>query len=452
MLIRIIRPTLALLALVLSSFSCLATDLNAVYALAKQHDAQFRAETANYFAARQGAPIARSALLPQLSGTAAIAEISSDGTNNPDFDNDGIPDSLVEFDSEFDRTSWNVTLSQSLYDHASWMRMRQANAQVAQAQAEYEAAKQNLILRVAEAYFNLLAAKDNLAFAEAETRAVGQQLEQAKQRFEVGLIAITDVKESQAEYDNAVASEIQARNTLDSSREALWTITNTNLPKLAALGENLTLLPPDPQDKQQWVDRALSDNLELIAARFANDVASKEVSVQRSGHLPSLSLEARHSYEETDVGLDPYPVGDETTDYIGIQLRVPIFSGFGVRASVKQAIYQRDAAKEQLEFTRRRVTQQTRNAYQNTLADISRVKALKQALISSQAAYEATEAGFEVGTRNSVEVLLSLRNTFRAERDYAATRYNYLLNTLRLKQAAGNLQVSDLQTINRWLD
>ncbi len=440
-----VAPTLTLITLLLSATGSFGADLSAVYSLAQIHDAQFRADTANYYAATQNAPIARAALLPQLSGSAAVSETSVEETRNDAVD----PNVLIDSTSDIDGTSWNVTLSQSLYNHANWTRMQQANALVAQAQAQYEAAKQNLILRVAETYFGVLAAEDNLEFAEAETRAVGQQLEQAKQRFEVGLIAITDVKESQAQYDNAIASEIQARNLLDNNREALWTITNTTIAKLAPLGENFALSPPDPQDKQQWVDRALAENLELLAARYANDAARKEVSVQRSGHLPSVDLQVRHSYEENDTGL--ITPTDQTSDYIGVQLTVPIYSGGGVRASVKRAIYQSDAAKEQLEFTRRRVVQTTRNAYQNTLADISRVKALKQALISSQAAYEATEAGFEVGTRNSVEVLLSLRNTFLAERNYAATRYNYLLNTLRLKQAAGNLQVSDLQIINRWL-
>jgi outer membrane protein len=444
---------LAISAITILSSAAAAADLAEVYTLAQRHDAQFRAETANYHAARQQAPLARSALLPQIAGAAAVSETStsSEGTEFVDTNADGVPDTsiLTNYDLEADTTNWNVSLRQSLYSHANWKRLQQANALVAQAEAEYEAAKQNLILRTAEAYFNVLSAEDNLTFAAAETRAVGQQLEQARQRFEVGLIAITDVKESQAQYDNAIASEIQASNLLDSAREALWILTNSTIPKLAKLGENLVLQPPEPQDKQQWVDRALSDNLQLLSARFAYEIAGKEVSVQRSGHYPTLDLVARRNFTDNDAGL--FGLNEQTMDYVGVELSVPIFSGGGVRASVKQAIYRRDASKEQLEFTQRSVVQQARNAYQNTLADISRVNALKQALISSQAAYEATEAGFEVGTRNSVEVLLSLRNTFGAERDYAATRYNYLLNTLRLKQAAGNLQVSDLQIINSWL-
>ncbi|MBN1377697.1 MAG: TolC family outer membrane protein [Gammaproteobacteria bacterium] len=437
-----------------------AADLSEVYSLAQRNDAQFRAETASYYAARQQKPIARSALLPQINGSAEKGDSSSKGSQLFDANGDGFRETAISVPGvDTETTQWNVNLRQSVYNHAYWKRMQQASALVAQAEAQYEANKQALILRTAETYFNVLAAEDNLTFAEAETKAVGQQLEQAKQRFEVGLIAITDVKESQAEYDNAVASEIEARNQLDSYREALWTLTNTNIPKLAKLGDNLALQAPEPQDKQQWVDQALANNLNLLATQSAYQAAKKEVAAQRAGHYPSLDLVASRSYNESDTGpisagalgiLDSDPT-DNTTDYVGIQLTVPIFSGGHVSSSTKRAIYQRDAAEEQLELTRRATVQQTRNAYQNVLADISRVKALKQALISSQAAYEATNAGFEVGTRNSVEVLLSLRNTFRAERDYAATRYNYLLNTLRLKQAVGNLQVNDLQIINNWL-
>ena len=457
-----IRSVFSLAILSMAATTVSAADLSEVYTLAQQHDAQFRAETANYYAARQQKPIARSALLPQINGTAAKGSSSSKGSQLFDANGDGFRETAISIPQavKTDTTSWSVNLRQSLYNHTYWKRLQQASALAAQAEAQYEAAKQNLILRVAETYFNVLAAEDNLAFAEAETRAVGQQLEQARQRFEVGLIAITDVKESQAQHDNALASEIQARNALDNAREALWTLTNTEVPKLAKLGEKLVLQLPEPQDRKQWVDRALNENLGLQAAKFAYEAARKEVAAQRSGHYPSLDLVASRSYTKTDTGnidagalgiLNPDPT-DDTTDYVGVQLSVPIFSGGNVSSSTKRAIYQRDAAKEQLEFTRRGTIQQTRNAYQNTLADISRVKALKQALVSSQAAYEATEAGFEVGTRNSVEVLLSLRNTFAAERDYAATRYNYLLNTLRLKQAAGNLQVSDLYAINAWLE
>lgn len=426
-----------------------ADDLVDVYGLAQRNDAQFRAETASYHADQQLAPQSRAALFPQINAQASAQEATSE-TLSSDFCQIE-PGNCGLGETEPETLSWGVELRQSIYDHSEWARLRQANDQAARAEAEYQAARQSLILRTAEAYFNVLAALDNLAFAEAETEAVGQQLEQARQRFEVGLIAITDVKEAQAQYDQAQASEIQAGNQLATSREALFRLTNTDIEALAPLQEKLPLLPPDPQDKQQWVDRALEENLSLIAARLARDAADEEVSAQRGGHLPSLDLVASRSYRDQTGGAFGRNSEEETTS-IGVELTVPIFSGGGTSARVKEALYRHEAARDQLESARRQVIQQTRDAYQNTLADISRVKALQQALESSQAAYEATQAGFEVGTRNSVEVLLSLRNTFRAERDYAQTRYEYLLDTLRLKQAAGNLQAGDLQAINKWLE
>lgn len=426
-----------------------AADLMEVYERAQRHDAQFRAETATYHAEQQQVPQSRAALLPQINASARSTE-STNETIQSDFCEIDPSSCQLGAETESEQLTWSVELTQSIYNHEYWARLQQANDRAAQAEAEYQAARQSLILRTAEAYFNVLAALDNVAFAEAETEAVAQQLEQAQQRFEVGLIAITDVKEAQAQYDQAQASEIQARNELATSREALFRLTNTDPDELDPLQEKLPLLPPDPEDKQQWVERALDENLSLRAARFAQEAADEEISAQRSGHYPSLELFANRQFSDSE-GENFGDSSEQESTTVGIQLRVPIFSGGGTSARVKEAIYRHDATRDQLESTRRQVVQQTRDAYQNTLADISRVKALRQALESAQAAYEATEAGFEVGTRNSVEVLLSLRNTFAAERDYAQTRYDYLLNTLRLKQAAGNLTAGDLRTINQWL-
>lgn len=425
-----------------------AENLLDVYNLARNNDAEFRAETATYYASRQIAPQRRAALLPQLSGRVSSTENKNETEGRGSFDEGG--------NSRF---SYSVSLDQSLYDHGQWQRLKQANIRVAQAEADYAVAQQELILRAAEAYFNVLAAEDNLRFAQSETRSVGQQLEQAKQRFQVGLIAITDVKESQAQYDQAVADEIAAQNLLDENRETLWTITNTDIARLAPLGENIALKTPEPANKQEWVDRALNSNLSLLSSGFRRDAARKEISIQRSGHYPTLSLNASRSFTDTEydegseINILNFQSRDqeETRDSVSVRLSIPIYSGGATHAGVKEAIYRYDATRDQYELTRRRTIKQARDAYQNTVADISRVKALKQALVSSQAAYEATEAGFEVGTRNSVEVLLSLRNTFRAERDYARTRYDYVLNTLRLKEAVGNLTLDDIKAINRWL-
>ncbi|HEX7026072.1 MAG TPA: TolC family outer membrane protein, partial [Gammaproteobacteria bacterium] len=422
------KYSIALIAAVFTagvSGSLQATDLMTFYQLAEAQDPQIRAATANYLAEQQVVPQTRAALLPQISGLVESSETTIDEVVV-----DGVPQPSEDSGETF---SWNVNLSQSVYDHSRWQRLRQANALAAGAEADYIAAQQELILRVAEAYFNVLAAQDTVEFAEAETKAVGQQLEQAKQRFEVGLIAITDVKESQAQYDQAVASEIAARNVLSASREALWALTSQYPEDLAELIQEIPLRSPEPDVKEEWVDKALAENLSLLAAQFQRRAAQLEISAQRGGHFPSLTLTARHGYADAENQVFGTVVTtgsrESETTTVGINLSVPIFSGGGIRAQVKEAVYRRDAARENEEGVRRLVIQQTRNAYQNVIADISRVKALQQALISSEAAYRATEAGFEVGTRNAVEVLLSLRNTFSARRDYAQARYDYLLDT-----------------------
>jgi outer membrane protein len=421
------------------------TDLFEVYGLAERHDPELRAAYADFQAVEQRVPQNWANFLPQISGSANEAyskgEIETAGQPSREFDGDS--------------RGFELRATQTIYNHAYWQRLSQANINAAQAEANYNAARQNLMLRVAAAYFNVLAANDNLAFAEAERKSVAQQLEQTKQRFEVGLIAITDVKESQAQYDQAVASEIQAQNTLSTTREALWTIINSYPEKLKPLAEQMPLPLPEPADKQHWVDKAMVENLNLIAADFARQSAQQEVDIQRSGHYPTIDVTARHNYSEDEETAFGGIIQDEATDStsttVMLSVNVPIFSGGGTHARVKEAVYRREATRERYEATRRQVTQQTRDAFQSINADISRVTALKQALVSSEAAYEATLAGYEVGTRNSVEVLTALRNVFAAKRDYAQTRYDYVLDLLRLKQAAGNLNMGDLQEINRWL-
>lgn len=440
-------PLLAAICAAGISGTAPAADLMTFYQLAETHDPQIRAATANYLAEQQAVPQTRSALLPQISGSVRSSESN--------IDNETVAEGMQKStENSGENFSWSIDLNQSLYNHAYWQRLKQAGALAAAAEADYTAAKQDLILRVAQAYFNVLAADDTLEFAEAEKKAVGQQLEQAKQRFEVGLIAITDVKESQAQYDQAVASEIAANNALSASREALWALANEYPEALSKLKEDIPLVTPEPDVKEEWVDKALADNLSLLAAQFQSEAAQREIGVQRSGHYPTLSLTASHGYNDAEnqiFGAVTVGESESETTTVGVSLSIPIFSGGGVRAQVKEAVYRRDAARENQEAVRRQVVQQTRNAYQNVIADISRVKALQQALVSSEAAYRATEAGFEVGTRNAVEVLLSLRNTFSARRDYAQARYDYLLDTLRLKQAAGSLTVADLQAVNRLL-
>jgi outer membrane protein len=419
-----------------------AEDLLDIYQLAAREDAQLQAAQADFEATGEFRPQAVSALLPQvnLSGQYARQELDSTRTL------DGVVDTRS---GSFTTEGYTLRLDQIIYDHSLVVQLRQADSSIAQARAELHVITQALVLRVSEAYFNVLAAQDNLDFAIAEKEAIGRQLEQARERFEVGMIAITDVKEAQAAYDLALAQQVGAENQLAVSREALQVITGQLPGGLRKLRARIPLLTPVPADVDQWVATAIKRNLRLIAAQFATETASLEVDRRRAGHYPTLGLFAEKA--ENDSGGGVFGATETDDEIIGLQLNIPIFSGGFVTSSTREASYLFEQAQDLQELQRREAVRQTRASYLNVIAGISRVQALRQALESNRAAAAAAQAGFEVGTRTSVDVLLALRETFRTQRDLSRARYNYLLNTLRLKQAAGTLTGDDLVKLNAWL-
>ena len=355
--------------------------------------------------------------------------------------------------SNYDTSGYTLSLTQSIYNHSLYQTLKKTDLTIASETANVNAARQSLILRVAEAYYNILGAQDNLKFTEAEKTAIGQQLEQTKRRFDVGLIAITDVKESQAQYDIAVAQEISARNQLANYFAALRSIINEKPETINPLIEDIPLLPPKPALIDQWVVTALKNNLALRAAKFNYEAAQKQVSIDRAGHYPSLDLSVEHtdsSLDGDDQAITSYS-RDTTGTSISLQLTVPIYSGGYTNAKVNQSIASKEQARALHEKALRQTEQQCRDSYRGVTTAIAEVKAFKQALISTQTAYEATQAGFEVGTRTAVEVLAALREQYRSERDYARARYQYILNLLRLKQAAGTLTKDDVVRVNKWL-
>jgi len=306
-----------------------------------------------------------------------------------------------------------------------------------------------LILRVAKNYFDVLGAVDNQVFSRAEKKSIAHQLEQTTQRFNVGLTAITDVHEAQARYDQSVARDIAAENQLAISREILREMTGKEHPSLDPLRTNSPLVSPDPTDIQQWVRTALTNNLQLIAARNNQEAASAGIMQARAGHFPSLNLVAGRSNNAQSGDATFFDEQEQTQ--ISLQLSVPLFSGGLTNSKTNEAAWRNQQAKQLLEKQHRSTERQVRSAYLSVLANISQVKALKQALASSQTALKATKAGFKVGTRTTVDVLDSQRELYRAKRDYALARYTYILETLRLKQAAGILNDKDLMKINGWL-
>ncbi len=417
-----------------------ATDLVHIFDQARQSDPQFMAAEAVRQAALEAKPLARSLLLPSASLSGSYTHDRSDISKiNPRF---GGPQTLT-----FTNKVYSLNLNQVLYNRSYFIRLRQADAQVAQAESQFQSARQALILRVAQRYFAVLAAQDDLDFARAEKIAIAHQLNQAQQRFKVGLTAITDVRESKASYDLSVAQEIAARNQLAVSQESLRELTGQPYPVLATLTERMPLITPQPDNMKDWVRKALSDNFTLLSATRAMDVARDNVERTRSGRYPTLNLVAAHSYSDTG-GLFSRTQTDNT---VGLQLNVPLYQGGSITARVRQATYLYQQAQDNMERTRRATERETRSAFLNVLSGISEVKARQQALKSSETALEATETGYKVGTRTAVDVLNAQQNLYGAKRDYAQARYAYILNTLSLKQASGSLNETDLNMINIWL-
>lgn len=442
------RLTVSILALLgfMHIADVAATDLMTVYDQARQDDPQFLAAAAQRMAARESRPQALARLRPDVNLTAGISRTRSEllsvlpgdkftsafRTINPTY---------------FNTKTFAVSVGQPLYHHDLWVQLKQADKRIAKAEAEYAAAGQALVTRVAERYFNVLAAEDAVRFAKAEEDANQRQLDQAQQRFDVGLIAITDVHEARAGRDLARARTIVAGNQLISARESLRELTGSPATDLSGVDESMKLATPSPADVEAWTKSALTQNLQIEASQLALEIATDEVKVRRSGFYPTLDLSVSHQYQDSK---DPIFGNENQNSAIGVQLTVPIYQGGATNSRVEEAIQLQEQARQGLEQQRRIVLRQTRDAYLTVQANIDQVSALNQARISAQSALDATEAGFNVGTRTTVDVLNARQNVFRAQRDLERARYDYLLNSLRLKEAAGSLSGEDVQAINHW--
>lgn len=355
-------------------------------------------------------------------------------------------------DAEYNTHRYGLSLVQPLYRQQNYIVSKQADIAIEGAIASYKAVEQDLIVRVAQRYFEVLGREDDLTFADAEREAIAKQLEQTQQRFDVGMATITDVTESQAAYDIANASVIEAENALANSRESLREVAGKYLTELEALKTDSPLMMPDPVDSQQWTETALKQNPNLLVATTNVSNAKENIRLQKSGHSPSLDLVAQKNYSSQSDSIGVASGYSKThQDEISLQFNLPIYQGGSVSSKTRQAEHQLSQAMQNEEAQRRSVTRLTRESYNGVISGVSRVKALKQAVISSEKALESTEAGYEVGTRTTVDVLNVRRNLFSARRDYSRARYTYIVNTLRLKQAAGIVSIEDVQQINTWL-
>ncbi|MGH8139617.1 MAG: TolC family outer membrane protein [Steroidobacteraceae bacterium] len=451
--------TLVVVSLALAS-SATAKDLVGVYEDALQSDPQIREANANRLASRESRPQAWSAILPQLSAAASRTQDAQGGTQgNLNFD--PVTRALVPISEPFDLSSnaktWSVNLRENLFSWSNWMTLKQANSIVAQAESTYLAAEQSLILRVAQAYFSVLSAQDGLEANQASLEAIQRQLDQADKRFEVGLIAITDVQEAKAARDTAAAAVIAAKRTLATAGDQLSEITGQKYDRLSKPGDDMPLNSPQPADEDKWVQASLDQNVTLLSSRLASDIARDNVRIAFGGHLPSIDLIASKSHTTNDTnesieGSNPFALDSATHDrQFTLQLTVPLFSGGFTQSRVRQTQYLWIAAKEQVVQTSRATERQARDAYLGVISGIARVKALRQALESSETALKATEAGYEVGTRTAVDVLNARRTLVQAQTDYAGSRYDYIVSVIQLRLAAGNLSRGDVVEVNKWL-
>jgi outer membrane protein len=412
-------------------------NLVQVYELALQHDPQLRAALATRDSALEARPQAESRFLPSVNLSSNANLIRSDVHSS----------SSGSSLNNYGTASLSLNLSQSVYRKEYGIQLDQADKQIAQAEVAYAAEEQGLILRVAQAYFNVLSAQDMLEFAKAENAAIARQLDQSKQRFEVGLIAITDVHEAQAAFDQSRADLIQAENVLDNAWEAQQEIILQSVNQLAPLTANLPLNPPNPQNPEQWAETAQTQNLGLQATQFGVEIARMNIDVQDSGDSPTLDIVGSHA-----LNLSSSSTGsDAQTTTVGLQLNVPLYTGGAVNSRTRQARYDYEATQQNLDKQRRSVNRTVRDAYRGVMSSISTVEALKASTISAQSALEATEAGFEVGTRTMVDVLNAQRDLFRARSNYSKVRYDFILSGLQLKQATGTLSKEDLMQVNGWL-
>lgn len=458
------------MALALAGTSAMPANLLDAYQAAAKSDPTILEAQARRMAALEVKPQARGLLFPQISANGQAAKDSTRGSQTfpqavyPGGDTT-LPPEIVNVNNsqqnDSDYWRYQAQVTQTLFDWSQWQTLQRADSEVALAEANYRAAEQDLLVRVAGRYFDVLAAEDTLTAADATLQAVTRQLEQAEKRFEVGLIAITDVQEARAAHDNAVAGVIVAKRTLATAQVFLRELTGEDYTELTKPGEDMPLDQPEPGDQDTWVTKAEAQNLNVIAARLDVDIAKRDVQIAEAGHMPTVQLFANYGQYASNATQTNKITGgtaisgpadaNQTEDTYGVQVTLPIFSGGVTQSKVRQQVYLHRASREKLEGAMRSAERETRDAYFGVVAEKARVKALKQAVASNKTALEATEAGFEVGTRTTVDVLDARRRLFEAERDYARSRYDYLINVVQLKSAAGVLAPGDLASINGFL-
>lgn len=429
---------------ILWPFSIHAANLLQVYRDGLLNDPTFKAAEAQKLATEQLVPINRGALLPNIGATGSITESHVD-------------QNLTNDQTSFSQRAqqYTLTANQVIFDYAAWNLLKNAKAQAKQAQATYDAAAQDLMMRVSNAYFAVLQAYDTLLATQAQKRSLAEQRRQTEEQFKVGLIAITAVDQVRASYDATIAQEIANKTTVSDKLEELRAITGIFYTQLTGIKDKLPLVSPEPNNINEWVKVAERQNYTLLAARYGVEAAKDMIKVQQGGHLPVINATSSYSYDNFSavqfIGGSTVSADIVQTSSIGIAAQLPIYSGGTVTAQTRQASYQYAQVSAQMEQTRRNVLTQTREAFLGVISGISKIKADKQAVLSNESSLAATKSGYTVGTNTILDVLEQQSDLFVARTNYTTDQYAYLINTLSLKQAAGTLSENDLAIINSWL-
>jgi len=432
-------------ALLIGALPARAADLMEIYRLAQSSDAQYAAARATWSASQEKLPQGLAGLLPSAI-VSASTQLNDRETRPRD------PASPISTNNRFNSNSVSLSVTQPLYRPQSLTAYEQAKTQVAQADAVFAQAAQDLILRVAQAYFDVLLAQDTVEFVQAQLTAIGRQLEQAKRNFEVGTATITDTHEAQSRYDLTVSTGIAARNDLELRKRQLELLIGRPAPGIVPLGKRFELQQPQPASMDRWVADAAENNLLVRISRGSLEFASQDIERNRAAHRPTIDAFATYS----DSGSGPVTLGtagvDNNSKVVGVQLAVPIYQGGLVNSRVREAVANEDKARQDLESARRTAELTARQTYLGVTSGIAQVQALDAALVSSQSSFDSTRLGQEVGVRTQVDVLNAQQQLSQTRRDLAQAKYNYILALLRLKSAAGQLTEQDLVLVNTWLD
>ncbi|ORU94157.1 MAG: hypothetical protein A6F70_07725 [Cycloclasticus sp. symbiont of Bathymodiolus heckerae] len=435
-------PLSIILALISITSVAAPIDLAAAYKRALEHDADIHAAYNKLLASKEVSPQALADLLPTINATASSDDVRQESESS--FSGGG------KSTGQFRDEGFSVSLRQPLFNWTSFNRYKQAGKRVSRAEVEYRLAEQSLIIRLTERYLNTLQATANLTLADDNVNAFTQQLEHAKIRFDVGLIAITDVHNAQAQFDLSVATQISTQDALYSAQEALREIIQTGELTLLPLASKFPLSPPQPNNMGTWETLTNEHNLSLKIAKYDVEIAKKEIQISRSGHYPTVDIVASHNYSETGGGSFSTGFRSES-DKLGLELNMALFAGGKTLSLTRQAAFHHQQSLDVLQSLQRRTLRETRDAFRGINANLRRIQALEQAAISNRSSLDANKVGLEIGTRTIVDVLDAQSNLSRAKFQLIEAKKNYLLNILRLKNSAGSLVQNDIEQINQWL-